>query len=168
MIFLVRVLIFAAVSKSTAETKMPTKQKEYGLLNSGILISWLLTFASMYLVSYLWHGVLLNDLSRISYPLHLFLFLVAIIYFGISLAIVALTYLLPHISNIVLRGWLIGLCIGVFIYLIAFAFGVSFYTNPTLKHILFDLSWQVVEGSFGGLVAAWTLKIFVDLKRVKV
>jgi hypothetical protein len=140
---------------------MSTKNKERSLLQSGFFITWLITFVVMYGVSYLWHGVLLNDLSRISYPLHIFLLLVALVYFGISLAIVALTRLLPHISNITLRGWLIGLSVGVFIYLIAFALGISFYANPTFKHILFDLVWQMVEGSMGGLVAGWALQLFV-------
>lgn len=147
---------------------MSSKHKDRSLLEPGFFFSWIVTFIAMYLVSYLWHGVLLNDLSRITYPMHIFLMLVALVYFGISLSIVALTRLLPHISNLVVRGWLIGLGVGVFIYLIAFALGISFYANPSFKHIMFDLSWQMIEGSIGGILAAWSLRFFIGASVQKI
>ena len=86
--------------------------------------------------------------------------MVAIVYFVISFMITFLTHFLVQFGkNKMRRGLMIGMPMGVFIYLIAFVFGISFYTNPTLNHILFDLSWQVIEQGLGGVVAGGLLSL---------
>mgnify|MGYP000882955038 CR=1 FL=1 len=139
--------------------------KDKPKLDSGFFIPWIITFVFLYGISYLWHGVVLNDLSRVTYSLNLFLFFVAIIYFVIAFMLTFLTHFLVQFGkNTVRRGLLIGMPMGIFIYLIAFVFGISFYTNPTLSHILFDLCWQVVEQSLGGVVAGGLLSITAVLR----
>ena len=135
-------------------------------------LAWIFTFVILYALSYLWHGVILNDLSRISYPKNVFLLLVALVYFCISFALTFLTQVLPFDYKLHFKGLLVGAPMGMFIYLIAFVFGISFYTNPTLAHILLDLGWQVFEGALGGIIAGGLLSFFgmiaKDMKKAKV
>ncbi len=134
--------------------------KEVPKLNKGFFLSWILTFVFLYGISYLWHGVLLNDLSRVNYSIHFFLLLLAIVYFVISFVLTFLIHFLEQFGkNKVRRGLMIGMPMGIFIYLITFVFGISFYSNPKLNHILFDLSWQVIEQALGGVVAGRLLII---------
>ncbi|MBD78701.1 MAG: hypothetical protein CL840_07265 [Crocinitomicaceae bacterium] len=134
--------------------------KDKPKLNRGFFISWIITFVFLYGVSYLWHGVLLNDLSRVNYSINLFLVFVAVIYFVIAFVLTFLTHFLIQFNkNKIKRGLFIGIPIGVFIYLVAFVFGISFYSDPTIDHIILDLTWQVVEQALGGIVAGVLLTI---------
>ena len=129
-------------------------------LNGGFFAAWIISFLVLYAISYLWHGVFLNDLSRVTYPINFFLFFVAIVYFVIAFILTFLTQFLVQLGkNKVKRGIMIGLPMGLFIYLIAFVFGVSFYSNPTFAHIAFDACWQVIEQGFGGMVAGAILSV---------
>lgn len=80
--------------------------------------------------------------------------------------------MLPFDYKLHIKGLLVGASMGMFIYLIAFVFGISFYANPTLAHILLDLGWQVFEGAIGGLIAGGLLSFFgmiaKDMKKSKV
>ncbi|MCB0482192.1 MAG: hypothetical protein KDC83_12210 [Flavobacteriales bacterium] len=143
---------------------MTARKHKIGI-NSGFFISWLITFIYLYALSYTWHGVILNDLNRVTYPIELFLLFVAIVYFVVSFGINLLILLFPYIESKALKGLVIGAPVGVFIYLIAFVFGISFYSNPTLSHILFDLAWQVVEQSSAGFLAGGLLGIFAMAKK---
>ncbi|UTW61381.1 hypothetical protein KFE98_15360 [bacterium SCSIO 12741] len=129
--------------------------------------AWLITFISTYAISYVWHGILLNDLTRIAYPKDLFLLMVAVVYFVISFVITFLIKVMTSPDKGVLRGIWIGGSVGAFIYLIAFVFGISFYANPSLEHILLDACWQVVEQSFGAIVAASVLTLATSMSKVK-
>lgn len=135
-------------------------------------MAWIVTFIILYSLSYTWHGVILNDLSRVSYPKSVFLFLVAAVYFCISFAITFLAQVLPFDYKLHIKGLLVGAPMGMFIYLIAFVFGISFYTNPTLSHIMLDLGWQVFEESIGGIIAGGLLSLFgllaKDMKKSRV
>lgn len=129
-------------------------------LKKGFFVAWIITFIFLYGISYLWHGILLNDLSRVSYSINVFLMIVAVVYFVVAFFLTFLTHFLTQFGkNEVRRGILVGMPMGLFIYLIAFVFGISFYSNPTLGHIVLDLSWQVVEQGLGGFVAGGILSI---------
>ena len=142
--------------------------KDLPKLDKGFFLSWILTFVFLYGISYLWHGVLLNDLSRVTYSIDFFLFLVGIVYFVISFVLTFLIHFLEQFGkNKVRRGLMIGMPMGIFIYLITFVFGISFYSNPTLNHILFDLSWQVIEQAIGGVVAGGLLSITAGVRSHK-
>ena len=142
--------------------------KEVPKLSKEFFLSWILTFVFLYGISYLWHGVLLNDLSRVNYSINFFLLLLAIVYFAISFVLTFLIHFLAQFGkNKVRRGLMIGMPMGIFIYLITFVFGISFYSNPTLNHILFDLSWQVIEQGLGGAVAGGLLSITAGVRSHK-
>jgi hypothetical protein len=129
-------------------------------LNGGFFAAWIITFVVLYALSYTWHGIFLNDLSRVSYPINFFLFFTAVVYFIIAFILTFLTHFLHSLGkNKVKRGILIGMPMGLFIYLIAFVFGISFYSNPTLAHIAFDACWQVIEQGIGGLVVGAVLSL---------
>lgn len=142
--------------------------KEVPKLSKEFFLSWILTFVFLYGISYLWHGLLLNDLSRVNYSINFFLLLLAIVYFAISFVLTFLIHFLAQFGkNKVRRGLMIGMPMGIFIYLITFIFGISFYSNPTLNHILFDLSWQVIEQAIGGAVAGGLLSITAGVRSHK-
>ena len=48
-----------------------------------------------------------------------------------------------------LKGFLMGVALGFFIYLIAFVLGVSFKGSGT-QHIVVDFLWQMIEQGIGG------------------
>lgn len=117
-------------------------------------ISWIITSVSMFSLSYVWHGIVLNDFLRISYPKDLFLLVSALVYLGVGLAITILTYALKKIKSSFKYGILVGALMGLFIYAIAFILGVSFYSVVDLKMIAFDAGWQIIEQGAGGLICA--------------
>lgn len=129
-------------------------------LKMPFFLAWIFTFAFLYALSYVWHGVILNDLSRVSIPKNVFLLLVAAVYFCISFALTFLAQILPMDKKSHVKGLIVGAPMGLFIYLVAFVFGISFYSNPTFAHILFDLGWQIFEGGIGGVVAGGLLSFF--------
>lgn len=135
-------------------------------------LAWILTFVFLYGLSYTWHGVILNDLSRVTYPTNVFLLMVGAVYFCISFVITFLAQVLPFEKKMHIKGLMVGAPLGLFIYLIAFVFGISFYSNPTLVHVLFDLAWQTFEGAIGGIVSGSLLSFFAmvakDIRKSKI
>lgn len=114
----------------------------------------------MYGISYAWHGMFLNDFSRITVDKQFFFLVTAVVYFVIAFAISFITYFVQFLkNNPVLRGLMVGAPVGLLIYLIAFVFGISFYTNPSLTHIAFDCSWQIVEQALGGVVVGFVYSV---------
>lgn len=116
--------------------------------------SWIITSVGMFSASYIWHGIILNDFLRISYPKDIFLSIAALVYLGIGLLISVLTYALKKLKDSFKYGIAVGAAMGVFIYAIAFILGISFYTTVDVKMIAFDGGWQTLEQGFGGLVCA--------------
>ena len=113
---------------------------------------------AMYGLSYLWHGVVLNDFLKISYPKDIFLIVAAVVYFGIALFITVLSYMMKRLKDSFKYSIAIGAAVGVFMYAIAFLLGISFNAVIDPKLILFDLSWQTFEQAFGGLICGWTYR----------
>src|SRR5262245_40586197 len=98
-------------------------------------VSWLLCSVSMFGLSFAWHGIVLNDFIRISYPHDIFLTVAAVVYLGIGLFITVLTYALKKIKDSFKYGIAVGAAAGMFIYAIAFILGISFYTVVDFKMI---------------------------------
>jgi hypothetical protein len=121
-------------------------------------ISWLVCFVVMYGLSYAWHGIVLNDFIKISYPKDVFLLIAGLVYFVIALLITVLTYMFKRIKDSFKYGAFIGAGAGILIYSIAFLFGISFNAVIDPKLIAFDLAWQTFEQGFGGLVCAWVYR----------
>lgn len=131
----------------------------------GFQISWILGGATMFGLSFFWHGVLLNDLLDIPYPLSFFMGLCAVIYLVVSFVLAFVLEYLKVEEQHVPKGMGIGGVLGFFLYLIAFTLGVSFQGHGT-EHIVVDFVWQMIEQGMGGAVVG--LVLLLDHRRARV
>ena len=51
----------------------------------------------------------------------------------------------------IVRGLISGAALGIATYIVALVIGVSFNNELKVQYILFDLLWQTVEQTFGGI-----------------
>jgi hypothetical protein len=109
----------------------------------------------MFLLSYVWHGIALNDFNMLSIPLGLYLLFASVVYL-VAGAVVAKAYSLDIFSRIsrhpFLRGLAAGALCGVMLYLISLVIGLSFSKNVTLQFMLIDITWQMIEQGIGGFI----------------
>lgn len=121
------------------------------MLKRRFFVAWMLSSIVMMGLSLFWHGAVLNDLMYIPKPHVLFYSLgfLAYAFIGFSLTFV-FTYLSMGIG-IRMKGSLMGLAMGFFIYLVAFVLGVSFKGSGT-EHVVVDFMWQMIEQGIGGAV----------------
>lgn len=121
----------------------------------------------MFVLSYSWHGLILNDFDQLAYSRTLFIILFSIVYFGIGF-ILTLLYQVPYLEKKpLLKGLFFGCLMGILVYLISFVIGVSFIAAPTIKFIAIDAAWQVIEQSCGGLAIGLTWQ-YVTLQERRV
>ena len=124
-------------------------------------ISWIVSSVIMFSLSYLWHGVILNDFDKVSYPKELFLSLLAFLYFIIGL-IIALAYTFwGDGKKFLYKGLLIGGLTGSIIFLIVFVLGISFHEKVLFNHAVIDFCWQVIEQGTGGAAAGFIYSLIV-------
>ncbi len=109
----------------------------------------------MFSLSYLWHGVVLNDFNNVSDPMEIFLSFLSLLYIILG-ALMAFAYsFLADKKNPYLRGSLIGIAAGFIIFLIVFVLGASFSGQIHPIHATFDLAWQLIEQGIAGLTIAY-------------
>lgn len=117
----------------------------------------------MLTLSYVWHGVVLNDLRNVDYPSWYFFLLLLLVYSFIAFVItMAFNYINPS-KSLVTKGFIGGSAFGFFLYLVAFTLGVSFKSGET-KHIVVDFVWQMIEQGIGGMVVAYVFNIAYKLQ----
>lgn len=118
-------------------------------------LSWILASIIMYGSFYVWHGIFLNDLNRITFPISIFLILAALVYLVISFVLYK-TYesklLNKYISGPMLRGVVSGIIIGLIMFSIVSVLGISFTKNINIKYLIADCLWQLAEQIIGGTV----------------
>jgi hypothetical protein len=128
------------------------------------LISWIITSVVMFILFYLWHGIFLNDFSRLSYPKEIFLVFAAITYLIIGFVVVkvfeAKFFEKLFYRRLFLKGLLKGFLCGFMFFIVASVVGVSFNTGTGIKNLLFDLAWQMFEQGIGGIVVSVTYVVF--------
>ena len=128
------------------------------------LIVWFIATFVMFGMSYLWHGVVLNDYMFIKLPFTTFLMLQGVVYAVISF-VLTFVYHYTHIQKkMKYKGFVIGMVLGFFIYLIAYVLGISFKSGEVNYVVVVDFLWQMFEQAFGGGVVGYT---FVVLERVR-
>ena len=127
--------------------------------NKKFFITWIVSAIFMYAMSFVWHGVVLNDLARLTYPKDVFLSLAAVAYLCLGFALAIALHFITYKKSIVIRGFVFGIPLGFFVYLIAFVFGISFNATPQLAHVFMDLTWQVTEQGLGGLVGGFVYSL---------
>ncbi|MCH7535325.1 MAG: hypothetical protein IH948_06205 [Bacteroidetes bacterium] len=114
--------------------------------------SWIIISSVMFSISYIWHGVILNDFLKIQYPLNLFLSLAIVVYLAIGAMMAAVYSILEVERGYVKKAVIVGVLTGLLIYAIVFLFGISFNGYFDIDHIIVDFSWQTIEQGIGGLV----------------
>ena len=124
---------------------------------SRFFLSWIISSLFMFGLSYVWHGIVLNDLQRLSYPREIFLT-------GSIITYLILGFLLTRIYSMkfpkkiakkpFLRGVISGAGLGAAAYIVSLVIGVSFNSELTPQYILFDLLWQTTEQTAGGIIVA--------------
>ncbi|MCB0792758.1 MAG: hypothetical protein H6595_10260 [Flavobacteriales bacterium] len=126
----------------------------------GFLVPWLLSAVVMFGLSYVWHGIALNDLQEIKVPLELYFSLAGLVYLIIGMGVtIAVQQALQH-QWIDLRkafpftSMLVGAIIGFLVYLFVYVFGMSFTIGNDMMHIAVDVVWQMVEQALGGLMVS--------------
>lgn len=122
--------------------------------------------ALMFCLSYVWHGVLLNDYSNIRIPMWLYFSLSAFVYLIIGIVLNFL-YRYTQIREMRYRGLLIGASLGFFIYMIAFVLGVSF-SQSSAPHIVVDFIWQMMEQGIGGASLGLMFSLSSDIEKARV
>lgn len=117
------------------------------------MLGWIFSSLVMFGMSYLWHGIVLNDYSMISYPMGIYLVSAGVVYLviGFLLNRIFIAEFLDRFSTKAIpRGILAGVALGVIVYMVALVIGVSF--TKGLDQIILDVSWQAVEQCVGGLI----------------
>lgn len=126
------------------------------MLNKRFLISWLASSMVMFTLSYLWHGIFLTDLSRLTYPKEIFLIFAVFVYLiigFISAKAIEIKYLETKFKRRpLIKGLISGACLGFGLFIMSTVVGVSFSTGSKLESLMLDVSWQTVEQAIGGLV----------------
>ncbi len=120
--------------------------------------SWLFSSVGMFLLSYVWHGIILSDFSGLTFPKRLFFLLAAVVYLIIGYAVTK-CFSIPYLANKykkkpLHKGFWAGAICGFTIFLITTIVGVSFNTTYTFKHLLYDAVWQTIEQGIGGVIVA--------------
>lgn len=109
----------------------------------------------MFGLSYLWHGVFLNDFERLSYPKEIFLTGSVITYLILGFLVTKIFLMKFLLKKPLIRGIFSGALLGMATYIVSLVIGVSFSTSLTTEYILFDLLWQAVEQMSGGITVAF-------------
>ncbi|HET6225503.1 MAG TPA: hypothetical protein VFF27_04425 [Bacteroidia bacterium] len=122
-------------------------------------LTWILSSILMFILSYAWHGVILNDFSRLTYPKEFFLVLAAFTYVFIGFVLVKF-YEAKFLEKTFyhkpfFKGVTKGAMCGFIFFLIATVMGVSFNTGSGLKNLALDLAWQLIEQGLGGLLVGF-------------
>ncbi|MEK6615029.1 MAG: hypothetical protein AABZ32_02790 [Bacteroidota bacterium] len=134
-------------------------------------LSWILSSLTMFSLSYLWHGIFLNDLERLSYPKEIF-FAGSIVTYLILGFLVTKIYLMKFPKQIatkpLVRGIISGALLGIATYVVSLVIGVSFNSTLTPQYILFDVLWQTVEQTFGGITVAFVYISIYDGNPVEI
>ncbi len=133
------------------------------MFNNRFYFGWLLSAVFMYLAFYLFHGIMTNDILKLTIPKTLFLSVAAVVYlvvaFGMSVVFKS-TSLKKNIRNPYRRGLLIGILTALFMYGVAFTVGISFSFKVTMFNLLVDVSWQLIEQSIGAFFIALANTLF--------
>jgi len=124
-----------------------------------IIISTLLAMVVMMVLSFIWHGMVLNDFKNLTLAFPVFIILSSIVYFLISLALNFTLFKLEFHEHITSKRILLGGIIGFSIYLVVFTLGLS-YQERGMKHIIIDFLWQMFEQGIGALIVDFCLHIY--------
>ncbi len=125
--------------------------------NGKFYVAWILSAGLMYLMFYIFHGIITNDLQKASIPRTVFLSIAAVVYlilgFGLNVLLEA-TFFRKEVKSVFKRALIAGPIVGLFLYAVAMIIGVSFSGKFTLINMFVDIGWQIIEQTLGTIVIA--------------
>jgi hypothetical protein len=126
------------------------------MINKRFLASWIGSSVVMFVLFYIWHGMMLTDFKRLTYPKEIFLIFAVFVYLIIGLfaaKAIDIKLLDKYFKRKPFaKGAVSGAALGFTIFVFSTVVGVSFSTGNKLDNLLLDGTWQVVEQMLGGLV----------------
>jgi hypothetical protein len=124
--------------------------------------SWIISAIVMFSLFYLWHGVFLNDLKRIQFPMTWFISFAALTYLILGAGIYFLfeSRMLKGLRNFLLRGAVCGLITGFVIFMMATIVNISLTGRLSIEHLMIDCIRQMAEQILGTMVVV-LLKIVI-------
>ena len=141
------------------------------MLTGRFYVAWLLSAGLMYLLFYLFHGVITNDILKISIPKTAFLTVAAVVYlllgFGLNVLLDA-SFFKKEVKNVYSRAFIAGPIVAIFLYAVAMIVGVSFSAKFTFVNLLVDLGWQIIEQTLGIVVIAFIKVITFEPNDIEV
>ena len=135
------------------------------------LIGWIVSALLMYALFYLFHGILTNDMIKISIPRSVFLTIAGVVYLLLALGMSVLleaSFFKREVKSVYARAFIAGPLTGIFLYSVALIVGISFSAKFTLVHMLVDVGWQVCEQTVGLLVIAFVKVLTFDPNEIEV
>ncbi|MCC6372437.1 MAG: hypothetical protein IT236_15640 [Bacteroidia bacterium] len=125
-------------------------------------LSWIISAIVMFALFYFWHGVFLNDLKRIQFPLSWFITFAAFTYLILGAGIFFLfeSRLLKSVRNFIIRGLYTGLIAGFTLFMMATIVNISLTKHLSMQHLMIDCLWQMTEQMIGAMVVV-ALKIAI-------
>jgi hypothetical protein len=130
------------------------------------VISWLVSSVIMFLISYIWHGVILNDFKNVNLPHGLFIALCALVYLLIGFLLLILLLFIKLDDAAFFKRILIGGAFGFFIYLVVFTLGKS-YIDRGMDHVVIDFTWQMIEQGIGAFVLALSFRAYERMDAIE-
>lgn len=121
-------------------------------------VAWVISAGLMYLLFYVFHGVLTNDILKISLPKTAFLSVAAFVYLLLGFCLNVLldaSFFKKEVKSVYTRALIAGPVTAIFIYALAMIVGISFSAKFTMVNMFVDISWQIVEQLVGTLVIAF-------------
>lgn len=117
-------------------------------------ISWISSAIVMFALFYFWHGIFLNDLKRIQFPLTWFVSFAALTYliFGAAIYFLFEARIMKTFRNFFIRGLLCGIIAGFSLFMMATVVNISLTGHLSLQHLLIDCVWQITEQIIGAMV----------------
>lgn len=125
-------------------------------------LSWVSSAVLMFALFYIWHGLFLNDLKRIQFPIVWFILFAAFTYLilGAGLYLLFESRLMRRFRNFFVRGLICGIIGGVSLFMVATIVNISLTKHLSVQHLAIDCVWQITEQVIGAMVVV-VYKIFV-------
>ena len=111
----------------------------------------------MFSAFYIWHGIFLNDLKNITFPIFIFFGLGALVYLVISYVLFRIfeAKLFNKLFEApILRGIMSGASLGFILFSLITVLGISFTNRLNLTYLIADFAWQIIEQVIGGFIIA--------------
>ena len=141
------------------------------MFSKRVFISLIASAIIMLSISYLWHGVVLNDFNLHGYPAGYYFLFKAGVYLIIGLIMskaIELKILDKEYKHRpVAKGVVVGLICGFAFFLVLTIKSIGSPVSIPFSHHLLNLAWQLLEQMIGGIVVGFCSIFFYDSDSVE-